>query len=180
MVWDWIWKISPKNVKFFNFFLFGSKSTWVNVQVSLFLLRIKSMLGLGQGPSLVQTNASLGTYSKSLATHEFAYLIVMGPGWPGSDRVSHLWFEFGKFLPKISNFSLQYWSLWAGGFGIRLGSWGSGFKPRHFQADATRICLHTSKRSRPISTPASAFCTEGLTLLIVYSMPGKINHLKVH
>jgi len=25
MVWVWIWEISPKNVKFFNFFLFGSK-----------------------------------------------------------------------------------------------------------------------------------------------------------
>jgi len=25
MVWAWIWKISPKNVKFFNFFPFGSK-----------------------------------------------------------------------------------------------------------------------------------------------------------
>jgi len=25
MVWVWIWKISPKNVKFFNFFPFGSK-----------------------------------------------------------------------------------------------------------------------------------------------------------
>jgi len=32
MVWVWVWKISTKNVKFFNFFPFGSKnisSGWV-------------------------------------------------------------------------------------------------------------------------------------------------------
>jgi len=30
MVWDWNWKISAKNVKFLNFFLFGSKKIPTN------------------------------------------------------------------------------------------------------------------------------------------------------
>jgi len=64
MVWVWIWKISPKKVKFFNFFPFGSKkkslrvgskSTWLKGRSPFYLLRVKSMLGLGQGPSLERT-----------------------------------------------------------------------------------------------------------------------------
>jgi len=55
MVWVWIWKISPKNVKFFDFFPFGSKkSLWDGSKSTLvkgwsapYLLRIKSMLGSG-------------------------------------------------------------------------------------------------------------------------------------
>jgi len=65
MVWVWIWKISPENVKFFNFFPFRSKKIslgWVRKypgqrRVSI-LLRVKSMLGLGQGPSLVLSQLS--------------------------------------------------------------------------------------------------------------------------
>jgi len=26
MVWVWVWKISPQNIKFFNFFPFGQKN----------------------------------------------------------------------------------------------------------------------------------------------------------
>jgi len=62
-----VWKISPKNTKFFKFFpsdqkkslWAGSKSTQVIDRSTPFLLRIKSMLGLGQGPSLELTK--LGT-----------------------------------------------------------------------------------------------------------------------
>jgi len=50
-----------KNIKFFNFFLFGlkksprvgSKHTQVKGGSASYLLRVKSMLGSGQGPSLV-------------------------------------------------------------------------------------------------------------------------------
>jgi len=65
MVWARIWKISPKNVKFFNFFpsgkkkslRVGSESTRVRAGSASYLLRVKSKLGLGQvgsgqGPSL--------------------------------------------------------------------------------------------------------------------------------
>jgi len=49
----WVWKIFPKNPKFFNFVLFGSKkyhrvgakSFWVKAS---YLLWVKSMLGLAQ------------------------------------------------------------------------------------------------------------------------------------
>jgi len=63
MVWVWVWKISPKNVKFFNFgskksLRIGSKSTQVNGGSASYLQWVKSRLGsgqggLGQGPSLV-------------------------------------------------------------------------------------------------------------------------------
>jgi len=55
MVWVGIWKISPKNVKFFNFFPLGqkkslwagSKSTWVKGGSASYLLRVKSKLRSG-------------------------------------------------------------------------------------------------------------------------------------
>jgi len=61
MVWVRNWKISAKNVKFFNFFpsgqkkllRVGSKSTRVKAGSASYLLRVKSMLGSGQGPSLM-------------------------------------------------------------------------------------------------------------------------------
>jgi len=60
MVWVRIWKISPKNVNFFNFFPFGSKkllrvrseSTRVKAGSASYLLQVKSELGSGQGLSL--------------------------------------------------------------------------------------------------------------------------------
>jgi len=60
IVWVRIWKISPKNVKFFNFFpsgqkkllRVGSESTRVEAGSAYYLLRVKSKLGSGQGPSL--------------------------------------------------------------------------------------------------------------------------------
>jgi len=63
LVWEWIWKISPKNVKFFKFLPFGSKKlssgrveeylgqSWVGL---LFTAGQKYVwVGSGQGPSLV-------------------------------------------------------------------------------------------------------------------------------
>jgi len=51
-----VWKISPKNVKFFNFspsdqkksLRVGSKSTWVKGGSASYLLWVKSKLGLGR------------------------------------------------------------------------------------------------------------------------------------
>jgi len=54
MVWVWIQKISPKNLKFFNFFSFGSKSSRVKGRSASYLLLVKSKLGSGQDPSLDQ------------------------------------------------------------------------------------------------------------------------------
>jgi len=55
MVWVWLWKISPKNIKFFNFFLFGSKKylrvrSEIRVEGGLasYLLRVKSKLKSGR------------------------------------------------------------------------------------------------------------------------------------
>jgi len=64
MVWVRIWKISPKNIKFFNFFPSGQKkflpvmseSTRVKAGLASYLLRVKSKLGSGQGPSLACTS----------------------------------------------------------------------------------------------------------------------------
>jgi len=56
LVWVWISKISPKNVKFFNIFPFRSKkiaSGRVEAGSASYWLRVKSKLGSGQGPSLV-------------------------------------------------------------------------------------------------------------------------------
>jgi len=60
LVWVWIWKISLKNAKFFNFLPFGlkkshrggSKSTRFRAWSASYLLWVKSMFGSGQGPSL--------------------------------------------------------------------------------------------------------------------------------
>jgi len=50
MIWAGVWKISPKNVKFFNFFPFASKKNILGS--ASYLLRVKSKLESGQGPSL--------------------------------------------------------------------------------------------------------------------------------
>jgi len=69
MVVAWIWKISPKNVHFFNFFPFGSKksllvwskSAQVKGGLASYLLSVKSKLGSVQSPSLVMiVNANQG------------------------------------------------------------------------------------------------------------------------
>jgi len=56
LIWVWIWKISPNNIKFFNFFHFGSKkslrvglkSTQVKGGSASYLLQVKSKLGSGR------------------------------------------------------------------------------------------------------------------------------------
>jgi len=47
-----VWKISPKNVNFFNFFPFRirSKSNRIKGGLASYLLQVKSKLGSGQGP----------------------------------------------------------------------------------------------------------------------------------
>jgi len=66
MVRVWVWKISPKDIKFFYFFptgqkkslQVGSKSTRVKGRSASYLLRVKSKLGVGSGqaPSLQRIN----------------------------------------------------------------------------------------------------------------------------
>jgi len=67
MVWVWIWKISPKmsNFAIFSpsdqkkFLQDGLKSTRVEGGSASHLLRVKSKLGSGQGPSLSYANFKL-------------------------------------------------------------------------------------------------------------------------
>jgi len=66
LVWVWVWKISPKYQKNFNFFpsgqkksnWVGSKSNQVKAGSASFLLRVKSMLSSGQGPA-ISTHSTL-------------------------------------------------------------------------------------------------------------------------
>jgi len=83
LVWVWFWKISLKKYQIFNFLPFGSikiSSGWVKGRSTSYLLRVKSMLGSGQGQSLTQ----------------------------GQFCWCHLWlgFGFGKFPLKIPIFSI--------------------------------------------------------------------------
>jgi len=83
LIWVQIWKISPKNYNFFNFFLFGSKksfpvgskSTQVKNRSASYLLQVKSMLGSGQGPSLGSCLLKLNNFLLyALKTSVFAFL----------------------------------------------------------------------------------------------------------
>jgi len=83
MVWVWNTKIYPKNVKFFNFFPLsqkkllrvGSESTRVEAGSASYLLRIKSKLGSGQGPSLVLWNKSVSIQPSCPSDTEFNLLL---------------------------------------------------------------------------------------------------------
>jgi len=85
MVWVWIWKISSKNVKFFNFFPFGlkkflrvgSKSTGVKGGTASYLLRVKSKLG---------------------------------SGWVGSGPISSYWWIICYKFAKIQSLLFLYWT----------------------------------------------------------------------
>jgi len=80
MVWVWISKISPKNIKFFNFFPLDQKkslrvrseSTRVEAWSASYLLRVKSKLGSGQGPSL--GNNDILSLNLDRLTRKSAYL----------------------------------------------------------------------------------------------------------
>jgi len=90
LIWVWIWKISPKNIKFFNFLPIGSKkchwvrlkSTRVRAGSASYLLQVKSMFGSGQGQSLISSFCSLYTNKDvtaflSLHVVFYSYLIVL-------------------------------------------------------------------------------------------------------
>jgi len=64
-------KIFPKNDKFFNFFLFGSKkSLWVGSKSLLFTAGKKyAWVGLDQGPSLLEPQ-TLGHIRQTIAQHK--------------------------------------------------------------------------------------------------------------
>jgi len=106
----WVRKISPKNHNFQIFDLrvkkissgqIRSKSTQVKDGSDSYLLRVKSMLGSGQAPSLL--SISDGSGLKKFWPRWDQFFIA----WVRSGRVSHLWFGFGKFslkIPKIFNF----------------------------------------------------------------------------
>jgi len=53
MVWVWVWKILPKNVKFFNFSPSGQKVPGSKAGQPLIYCRLKE--SSGQGPSLLFT-----------------------------------------------------------------------------------------------------------------------------
>jgi len=59
MVWVCIWKISPKNIKFFNFFPFGSKkisSGWVKQYPGQRRVGLLSTAGQKLGPGRVRAH----------------------------------------------------------------------------------------------------------------------------
>jgi len=59
MVWVWIWKISPQNFKFFNFFPFRAGQRRVGL---LFTAGQKyAQVGSGQGSSLIKSRFSMIT-----------------------------------------------------------------------------------------------------------------------
>jgi len=102
MVWVWISKISLKNVKLFNFFPFGSKkylwvgskSTWVEGGLASYLLRVKSKLGLGQGPSLLRCqlwNSHLEKGSLQLNAMTSGWELGDWGSIPGLDKMLDTW-----------------------------------------------------------------------------------------
>jgi len=112
LVWVWIWKISPKNHKFFNFFPFeskkylrvSSKSTRVKRKLAYsYLLRVKVCSGWVRAYlySSINFTSRLG-WQLNLSFHGDGSRSI----FCGSGRISHLWFAFGfrKFALKMANF----------------------------------------------------------------------------
>jgi len=85
MVWVWILKISPKNVKFFNFFLSGQKkllwvgweSTRVEAGLASYLLQVKCKLGSGQGPSLLSRVRAISSHYGQLFDDEITLIVLL-------------------------------------------------------------------------------------------------------
>jgi len=75
MVWVWIWKISPKNVKFFNFFPFRSKSTRVKGGSASYLLRVKNKLRSGQVKAHLYRHGR-GYYSSQLGAFNLLATVI--------------------------------------------------------------------------------------------------------
>jgi len=108
MVWVWIWKISPKNVIFFNFYPSGkkkslwvrSKSTQVEGVSAAYLLRVKSNLESGQGPSLHTCKSKPKTINQFLLQT------------PRITLQRHYEFFTNEFFPKLveTRFSQKHFS----------------------------------------------------------------------
>jgi len=77
----WVWKISSKNVKFFYFFAFRSKKISSDQvkkypgqrQVGLYLMRVKSMLGLSQVKAHLYVPWHLDDWACTCSLLVFAY-----------------------------------------------------------------------------------------------------------
>jgi len=86
MVWVWIWKFAPKNVKFFNFFPSGqkkslrvwSKSTWLKGKSATYLLWVKSKLG--SGPIFNLQGRPLGTLQAFFVWNLRLFDVFTNPG----------------------------------------------------------------------------------------------------
>jgi len=113
MVWVWIWKISPKNVNLGRQNLFGSESTRVEGGPASYLLRVKSKLGLGQGPSLVLSKV----------------LITTQPWKPHCPKVSKT--TLLSFLPDNPKLSLKILKRKGQLDGLRLFEALKAFCPKH-------------------------------------------------
>jgi len=92
----WFGKFPPKNLKVFNFFPFGSKkSLWIGSKSTpvkdgsaSYLLRIKSMIGSGQGLSLVLSKMCFlsniidrDAMKKIVTSHFSVMLFYASPVW---------------------------------------------------------------------------------------------------
>jgi len=89
MIWVWIWKICPKNIKLFNFLSFGSKKSLLvgSEAARNLLLRVKSKLGSGRGPSLLNRVK----------------------GWINNWNINYNWLSFSWFISNLLDKSI--WML---------------------------------------------------------------------
>jgi len=84
--------------------LFGSESTQVEAGSASYLLRVKSKLGLGQGPSLVEGAGVLGLCQRIVEdVIEMYFDPTWAYFWPAvNKRLTHLWPEnFLTWLEEI-------------------------------------------------------------------------------
>jgi len=122
MVWVWIWKISPRNVKFFIFFPSGQKkSLWVGLEstrvkagLASYLLRVKSKIGSGpisrpepsSSKKFSQTHIYIDWYwcSKKLWCCLFKFIIGKIPCLrPLKYQFWFHWFSFSLFNTFLWN-----------------------------------------------------------------------------
>jgi len=97
----WGLEIFPLNIPNFSMFYplgqkkshcVGSKSTRVKAGLASYLLRVKSVIGSGQGPSLTLTAHLLVSFFASLCSLRKKKIVVMGPGqkfltWVGLGQI---------------------------------------------------------------------------------------------
>jgi len=99
MVWVWIWKSSPKNIKFFNFFPFGSKKISSG--------QVKKYPGQGRVCLLFTAGQKYARVGSGPISSSNLVVVVMGPDQKVLThvrlvRISHLW--VWKISPKFPNF----------------------------------------------------------------------------